>query len=74
MKSNLVFWLNSENSTADYTEYTLYKNGIRMGAISHHKDDEDWSWWVYGVGKKNKPIVYKVATEDEAKKALEYEV
>lgn len=74
MKKTTTFWLNSEKTDAEYTEYNLYKSGVRMGGISHRKGDDFWSWWVYGIGKKNKPIIHKVDTEDEAKKALEYEV
>ena len=70
----MIIWLTSDKTNKEYTEYTVYKRGILMGGISHHKDDDFWQWWVEGVGKKKTRKMYKEATEDAAKRAVEYEI
>ena len=70
----MIFWLKSDKTNAEYTELNVYKRGILMGGISHHKDDDFWQWWVEGVGKKKTRKMYREATEDEARRAVEYEI
>lgn len=70
----MIIWLTSDKTNKEYTEYNVYKRGILMGGITHHKDDDFWQWWVEGVGKKKTRKMYKEATEEAAKRAVEYEI